>query len=147
VIILNASSSSFSFTDSPNTHIGSGFDMVDAIYPGNSSLMLNGFFNFPTGSSPYLEYKRLYDLKQNETFYVEISTDGGFTWSQVGGETVTNSKALPPTTYWQQRHIDLTTPTDYRNTNVIIRFRLDTRTATSVTGSGDGVYLTDIQVR
>ncbi|MEO8394255.1 MAG: hypothetical protein ABI700_14790, partial [Chloroflexota bacterium] len=155
-IILNATSSTFSFTDSPNPPSGSTFTLVNSIYPGNSSLMLNGFFNLAASSTPVLTYQRLYDLAANNIFTAEVSTDGGFTWAvlpqsipplpatppPVGSlETLTGpASRLPPGNYWEQRSIDLSA---YKVANVMIRFRLDTRTAS---GTGDGVYLADIRV-
>jgi hypothetical protein len=143
-IILNATSSTYSFTDSPNTPSGVGFTQVNSIYPGNSSLMLNGYFAIPSGSTTAaLSYKRLYDLGSNSTFYVEASTDGGFTWSQIATETLSGAtKRMPPGNTWQQQGAALTSST-YTGHNVIIRFRLDTRTAST---TNDGMYLTDIRI-
>ena len=137
-IVLNATSSSYSFTDSPNTPSGSSFTQVDSIYPGNSSLMLNGYFDL-TGPDRVLSYKRLYDLANNANFYVEISQDGGFSWAQLDS-IAGPANLVPPGQTWQQQSILLN---GYKTANVMIRFRLDTRTVSS---SQDGVYITDIRV-
>ncbi len=150
-IILNASGSSYSFTDSPNTYTGctsgagcvAGFQTVTSVQPGNSSLMLSGYFNFTSSTTPSLDYQRYYDLTANTKFYVETSTDGGFTWSQLGGETLTGATTRLPTSgaQWDQRAVSLSSVAG--QANVIIRFRLDTRTAAS---TGDGVYIAAVQV-
>lgn len=150
-IILNATSSRYSFTDSPNPPVGSGFNYVASVYPGNSSLMLNGFFDLSAAATPALRYKILYDLTANSFFYVEVSTDGGFSWSQLSSLTLNNTSRLPPAYDWLEVTADLrpsaTAPYNYLQPNVMIRFRLDTRTATALNGgTGDGVYLTDIRV-
>ena len=41
-----------------------GYTVVNSIYPGNSSLMLNGYFNLSDPrAEPVLTYQRLYDLE------------------------------------------------------------------------------------
>ena len=145
-IILNATSSSYSFTDSPNTPSGVGYTVVNSIYPGNSSLMLNGYFNLsdPLKPNKTLAFQRQYDLKSNNLFYVEVSTNGGFSWTQIASENLSNSSTINPTPLgWQQRSVDISSYIG-SGTNVMIRFRLDTRSASS---TGDGVYLSDIQVK
>ncbi|MBI1259754.1 MAG: hypothetical protein GC204_19985 [Chloroflexi bacterium] len=142
-IILNATNSSYSFTDSPNTPTGlpdpNAFTQVDSIYPGNSSLMLNGYLNLSAASNPVLSYQRLYDIANNGTFSVEVSTDGGFTWTIL--ESITGSaNRMLPNQNWEQSSVSLNS---YKTANVMIRFRMDTR---SVSSSQDGVYLTDIRV-
>lgn len=153
IVILNATRSSFSFTDSPNPQTGcghnpptcvNGFSTVNSTYPGNSSLMLGGVFSLPSGT-PRLEYQRLYDLPANNFFYVEVSTDGGFAWTQIGTETLSGSQRLPPSQYWESRVVPLSSYLG--QTNVMVRFRLDTRGAAATGGvTGDGIYIASVRI-
>jgi hypothetical protein len=143
VIELYATSDSYSFTDSPNTPDGGGgFTQVDSLFPGNSSLMLNGFFDLSAATNPTLNYRRTYDLDPNNTFRVEYSTNGGFIWTIVPSETQTDGLCMPtigtPPCDWQARTVALPT-----QPNVMIRFRLDTRSATD---TDDGVYIAEVEV-
>ena len=126
-IELYATSSSYSFTDSPNTPSGAGFTTVKSLFPGNSSLMLNGFFDLSTAPNRTLSYQRLYDLKAANTFYVEYSTNGGFNWTAFGSETLSNATRTIASGWQQRGPAGLTLPAQ---PNVMIRFRLDTRAAT-----------------
>ncbi|MFN8450341.1 MAG: PA14 domain-containing protein [Anaerolineae bacterium] len=152
VMILNATRSNYSFTDSPNTPYTAcspddavtcinGLTVVQSVTPGNSSLMLNGFFDLSGAGTPSLSYQRLYQLAANNFFYVEVSTDGGFNWATLTGENLSNTTRLPPGNYWDTRNIDLSS---YKQPNVMIRFRLDTRTSGGTTR--DGVYIANIRV-
>ncbi len=135
---LFATSTSYSFTDSPNTPSGTGFTTVNSLTPGNSSLMLNGYFNLVgSPNTPVLNYKTLYDMGSNSRLRSEYSTDGGFTWTQ--GQYHTGSRILASNTDW----LDVTVTLPEAN-NVMIRFRLDTR---STTNTQDGVYIANVQVR
>jgi hypothetical protein len=141
-IILNATRSSYSFTDSPDPAFPT---IVNSLYPGNSSLMLGGFFSLPAVGTPSLEYQRLYDLPANNFFYVEVSTDGGFTWTQIASETKTGAQRLPPSQYWEAQNVSLSLYSG--QSNIMIRFRLDTRGAAASGGvTGDGVYIAEIRI-
>ena len=134
---LFASSTSYTFTDSPNP-TGS---TVDSLSPGNSSLILNGYFNLVgSPNTPVLTFKALYELPWNNIFRAEYSIDGGFTWIQ--GARIDNNTRLPAADaqwVWDDRTFNLP-----QNNNVMIRFRLDTRSAGS---TGDGIFITNIEVR
>ncbi|MCC6804551.1 MAG: hypothetical protein IT319_16830, partial [Anaerolineae bacterium] len=153
VIILNATKGGYSFTDSPNTPYSAcspndgdtcinSQTVVKSDYPGNSSLMLKGFFNLSTSTTPSLQYQRLYLLPANNRFYVEVSTDGGFNWTTITSENLENTTRLPPSNYWDQRNVSLAAYNG--QAHVMIRFRLDTRSSGGTTG--DGVYISEIIV-
>ncbi len=142
-IVLNATRDAFSFTDSPNTPTGTpgGYTTVNSLRYGNSSLMLNGYFNLTGSTTPQLRYYRLWNFVNNQAMYVEVSTDGGFLWSPIDSLTPGTNSRLPPTADWDVRTVGLPA----NNAYVMIRFRLDTFSV----GSGnprDGVYITDITV-
>lgn len=152
-IILNATRGSYSFTDSPNTPYTAcspndgdtcinGLTVVKSVYRGNSSLMMNGYFSLPVSGTPSLAYQRLYQLPANNFFYVEVSTDGGFTWTTIGSETLSGTTRLPPGNYWEQRTVSLSAYSG--QAHMMIRFRLDTRGSGGTTA--DGVYVADIRV-
>lgn len=143
-VILSVTRSSFSFTDSPNQRNAfapSGFDKVVSLNYGNSSLLLNGSFDFSGLTSAQLTYDRLYELPLNNTFYVEVSTDGGYVWTPVS--TVTNSTRLLPDSTWEAQTVNLSAYAG--QPRVMLRFRLDTRSAGGG-ATGDGVYLANINV-
>ncbi len=141
VIILNATGSSYSFTDSPDPAFPT---LVNSVFPGNSSIMLNGYFDLTNSTTPSLTYRRLYQLNgDSNAFYVDVSNDGGFTWSTLNSETLTSGSRLPPGNDWDQRIVSLSSYAGPGHDNVMIRFRLDTRTATTTT---DGVYISDVHV-
>ncbi len=135
---LFATSTSYSFTDSPNTLSGGTFTTINSLTPGNSSLMLNGYFNLVgSPNTPVLSYKTLYDMGSNSRLRSEYSTDGGFTWTQ--GSSQTGTRLLTANQDW----LDVTVTLPQSN-NVMIRFRLDTR---STPTTNDGVYIANVQVR
>lgn len=143
---LSAAVNSFSISDSPNTWNGSGWVPVTSTVPGNASIMLDGFIDLSdTSRSYYLEYARMWDVSSapNNAFYVEVSTDGGFTWTTIGSETISgSSENIRPTRNWEDRIIDLTAYEG--NDTVTFRFRIDTRSATV---GDDGYFITNIAVR
>ncbi len=146
IIALSAARDTYSITDSPNTRNGSGWDIVPSTVPGNVSLMLNGFMNFSNVASNYnMQYLRMYDSDTNNAFYLEVSTDGGFTWNAIASETLTGSESpnIRPINDWQTRTVNLNAYRSVANTAVTFRFRVDSRSAST---GGDGYYITDILV-
>lgn len=132
-----------SFTDSPNSGSGASWTTVNSTQRGDSALLLNGYFNLTGFPNPSLGYQTLYTLGSQTPFYVEVSTNGGFTWSQV--DSIGASASNPITSGWQQRTINLS-GTAGNQANVMIRFRLDARAATTSTRVKDGIYLADIRL-
>ncbi|MBK8032612.1 MAG: hypothetical protein IPK17_24655 [Chloroflexi bacterium] len=143
IVSLSAAVNSYSISDSPNTWNGSGWNVVTSTVPGNVSLMLNGFIDMSNVANNYnMQYLRMYDAGTNNAFYLEVSTDGGFTWSTVGSETLSGGSAnIRPANDWQTRTVNLNA---YRGSaTVTFRFRVDTRSAST---GGDGYYVTNIVV-
>ncbi len=154
-LTLNIASGAASVTDSPNTAgTGSGSNdsgslgytsVASAIY-GYSSLVLNGVLDLSTAANPVLSYTRYYNLSTGMNFFVEFSNDGGFTWNTITAETVSGTNTpptvyLPPSNTWQQRSIAI--DSTYRTARFCVRFRLDTRTASTML---DGVWIGSVQV-
>jgi hypothetical protein len=152
VIILDAGSSSFSFTDSPPA---SKTEAVSSIPYGNSSLLLNGVLNLnkPSGMlanqwKPGLRFYTLYDLDAGSSAHVEVSIDGGLTWIQddlaipaascpatafcdptiFGSSDPTKDWMPGPGKDWQWRALNLTAYGSRPGNNnfVVLRFRLNT---------------------
>lgn len=141
-ITFNASRNATSFTDSPNIPTGTpgGYTTVNSLRYGDSSLLLNGYFNLSGSSGPVLRYYRLWNFVNQQAMYVEYSTNGGFTWTQVDTLKPGTDSNLPPVENWEQRTVNLPA-----NPYVMIRFRMDTYSV----GNGnprDGVYIADITV-
>ncbi len=121
------------------TCLPGGYQVVNSVHPGNSSLMLKGYLDLSGAANPTMSYQRLYGLSNNSTLYVETSTDGGFTWNPIGSETRSNATLLPPSNVWEQRMVNLP-----KAARVMVRFRVDTRSAGT---TADGVYIADIQIQ
>lgn len=150
-IAMNASTSQFSFTDSPNPTGGSQVypDYVrNSVTYGDSALVLNGYINTSAVSGVQsLYYRRIYWLGADMVLYTEISDDGGFTWSTE--DTVWGYEELLPVAGddWTAETTpdtwDLVTITLPEAERVMIRFRLETFSSTDLR---DGVYISDIRV-
>lgn len=82
VIIVTAGSTSFSFTDSPKQGNGPAFPEVPSVPYSNSSLILDGVFDLSTTTAPIIQYYTYYET--NGIARYEVTTDGGFTWTQEG---------------------------------------------------------------
>lgn len=81
-LILSLGSSSFSFTDSPKQASGAAFPEIPAAPRSESSLIFNGVFDLKDAVAPILRYYTYHEL--GGTARVEVSTDGGFTWTRNG---------------------------------------------------------------
>jgi hypothetical protein len=140
ILALGVRADDYSFTDSPNTPTGvGGFTQVNSIRYGNSSLMLNGYFNLSSAPNRQLQYYRVWDLANNQVFRLDVSTDGGFNWSNQSSEEVWGAwTRMPPSNPWERRTLTLPSAA-----NVMIRFRMDT---TNGATTDDGVYIDDITV-
>jgi len=77
-----------SFTDSPETGPDENQE-VGAVQRSNSSLIFNGVFDLTGATNPILEYYTYHEL--GGTARVELSTDGGFTWAPLPGDSNYNS--------------------------------------------------------
>jgi hypothetical protein len=113
-------------------------------------MMLNGTFDLSSAPNRRLNYDRIWNLATNQSFHIDISTDGGFTWVRAddvaayagsdGGESVWgNWTHMPPSNSWQRREVILP-----QSANVMFRFRMDTIAGSS---TSDGVYIDNISVQ
>lgn len=152
VVILSVGRNNFSFGDSPRAGNGPSFPVVNSVRHGNSSLLLRRPLLLQGVTNPVLEYFTRYNL--GGTANVEVSLNGGFTWTQVGlnQNCPSGSQCAPSFTGnyptwssqnqypndWQKRQHDLR---QYVDREILIRFRLNT--ANSV---GEGWFITEIQV-
>ena len=94
-------------------------DSPDGNYPNNaySVLMTNGFFDLSAATFPVLTFWHKYYMEYRDYIYVEISTDGGITWTN---ELPTTGNRQYQST-WTQVMVDLS---DYKASSVMVRFRL-----------------------
>lgn len=159
VIIVQAGNNSFSFSDSPRPSPTS--DIVYSVPFGNSSLLLDGLLNLnaPAGMPsslwiPKLEYYTLYDFASGTSARVEVSIDGGFTWTQNNlhrncpsgascSATISGETTRVPPSDWQWRVHDLRSYANRPgNINFLnLRFRL-----TTLNNTWAGWWITDISV-
>jgi len=133
VLIMTVGGSNFSFTDSPKQGAGPAFPDIAAVPRANSSLIMDGTLDLRGTTSPVFQYRTLYELEGAAN--AEVSTDGGFTWTQtgftdaLGADTnfqsggFSNTTLVPVSnTNWVIRRHNLTR---YIDTQLMIRFRLD----------------------
>ena len=96
-IILTIGTNSFSFTDSPKQGTGAGFPDVPAIPRASSSMIFDGVFDLTNATNPIVQYYTLYELGGRAR--VEVSIDGGFTW------TSANLQGVPPSGFFTSNWI------------------------------------------
>jgi len=137
VLIATTGGSSFSFTDSPKQIPSPNqSDDAQAQPNSNSSLVLKGTLDLAGTTNPIIEYYTLYETWG--TLRVEVSTDGGFTWTEDGlrdsyveqssGATINVDDPSwggdwhRPARDWRRRRHNLT---DYVGEQIMLRFRYD----------------------
>jgi hypothetical protein len=145
------------FTDSPNNAtcssgcLPSGYGLIRSATESYATLTLNGVVDLRTSvtSNPRLNYRRYYDLTTNNSFRVQYSVDGGFTWltfdaspTYEANENLTGNVSRLPPNDWDARSIDLNNAA-FRVQNFTIRFLLDTR-ANDLGTNDDGAWVSDI---
>jgi len=127
---LFAHSGGFSVNDSPGKSYANNV---------NTSLTMNFGMDLSSTDAATLFFWTLYFLEENKDFgYVEVSTDGGNTWEQLG-EAITGVKAP-----WVQESRSLTKYTGPGFNDVRIRFRM-TSNSTQATPLF-GWFIDDIKV-
>lgn len=148
-IILSTGGSSFSFTDSPKQGAGPAFLDRPSVPYSNSSLISDGLIDLTGTDNPILQFYSYHEV--DGTARVEVSVDGGFTWTSSGlrdnitdgGGNVTDSNFDDPTyggtwvpgqsgvTDWNRRRYNLTR---YAGQRIMLRFRFDRQNR----GGGNG---------
>lgn len=152
LVQLQIGSNNRSFSDSPRDD--NNDPVVNSRLNSNLSMVLNAVVTIPSSASsvvPRLGYYMYYDLAAGQQFFTEISSDGGFTWSQTGltsGTCPANATCnpnqagensyLPNDGDWQFRSLNLSS---YKGQNITFRFRLLTGST-----SYDGVWIADIRI-
>lgn len=139
VIQMIASTGSFSYSDSPKV-TGGGTPDVPPIPRANTSLLGRHIFDlngFDTTNIPVLEIHTKYRIRGSASANVEVSSDGGFTWSQTNlskdafgvnysGATWDGVSSgfdnQPDSSAWQVRQFNLNS---FEGRHVIIRMRFD----------------------
>jgi hypothetical protein len=131
VLTVDTGSTAYSFTDSPKQGVGGSFPDIPTIANSNSSMILDGSIDLTGTTDPYLEYYTLYEIRG--TARVEVSTDGGHTWTESGlqdpaGAAVMADPSWGNSTYmsevpdWQENRHNLA---DYVDQIIMVRFRMD----------------------
>lgn len=162
-LIVDTGSTSYSFTDSPKQGAGTSFPDIPTIANSNSSLILDGALDLTETTNPILEYYTIYEMQGSAR--VEVSTDGGFTWTQSGlqdgfGSEVMDSPTWGATAYiaddtadppqdWERRRHNLV---NYVGQTIMIRFRMDNDNLEVMDFTTDytpyvSLWVTDIRVR
>lgn len=117
---------SHSWTDSPSGNYGNNINVaLRTAAPIYISTVI---------TTPVLSFWQKYALESGyDNGYIEISTDGGNSWTQLGSH-ITGSNLT-----WHQVERDLSA---YKGQNVLVRFRI--QTDSSITD--DGWYIDDVKV-
>lgn len=100
----------------------------------NASLTLEGTIDTSGLSSARLYYTHMFDFGSGDVGRIELSKDGGHSWTTIWNYTGTDLT-------WRTRSVSL--PSGFLNQKINIRFRVDARVDSSV---GDGWYLDDIMI-
>lgn len=87
------------------------------VHGSNASMTLEGLINLAGLDRPYLRFDQKRSVGSGDVFYVEVSTDGGYTWRSVANWN--NDQ-----TDWTTSLVDLSS---YKNQRINIRFRVDAR--------------------
>lgn len=135
VIAFGMSGASASFSDSPMLVPSNNIaDREPVNYYSNTSLILDGLLDLRASNAPVINYYALHEIDDvSSTGYLEVSTDGGFTWTQdnlrdritVNGtqfDARSNTSFSYNRTDWEER---LNTLDDYTGRLISLRFRLD----------------------
>ncbi len=168
---FSVTDSNFAFTDSPNTANGSGgYDVVKSASYSDTALLLDGALDLKLIKNPIMQYYTEYEIGSTNPSTatlarVEVSNDGGFTWTQSGLSTSFGASTMDdPTimggsqlTSWLFKKHNLTAYAGLDSGGnprsgfgyLNLRFRLTTQAepdAISVTGWHDGWYITEITI-
>ncbi len=154
VIIVTAGVNNFSFTDTPKGGNTSSFPVINSTQYGDSSLILSRPIDLSGTTLPVLQFYTRYKMG-GAIGTVEVSTDGGFTWttdnlsSNTGGFSCPSGATCSPVVQWQEwnddpsiwqlRQLNLSSYVPYGLIN--LRFHLVTSTSVN-----DGWYITDIAI-
>lgn len=114
------------------THVYHDSPGGDYLHGSNAAMTLEGTIDLTGASNPYLTFWNRRLRGPSDYFRVEVSTDGGYTWSSVQRWTGDVG--------WQKESVSLRS---YRGSRINIRFRIDARLDSRV---DDGWYIDDIQV-
>ncbi len=137
-LFLNVARLGSSFSDSPNWNgVDASINSVDSLQPSKTSMMLNGYFNTSGVANPTLRFTWIARQDTGTRLFVDVSTDGGFTWTVAPASWNTGDTRFPADFAWQSAAVSLP-----QAASVMIRFRYNTDADTS-----DGVYISDIDVR
>ena len=121
-----AFSGSHAWSDSPGTNYGNGISA--------QSLTLVSPIDLTSASSPVLSFVHSYMFAAGDSGYVEISADGGSSWTALDSFTNGDSDS------WLTERIDLSSWT--WSDDVLVRFRITTDPSTTA----DGWHVDDISV-
>lgn len=123
--IFNIEGESKMFTDSPSGNYDRRTESV---------VELEGLVNIPASSNYTLYWDQRYDLGNNHRINLDVSTDGGFTWTTIYQRTSGTDLN------WETMTADLT---PYAGNLVTFRFRLDALTSD---GPREGWWIDNIRI-
>ncbi len=137
-------------------------DFIPANYLSNTSIVYDGLIDLRTANKPVLNYYTTYALSNiNATAYLEVSNDGGFTWSESGLQGIVTTSdgtsfSATGSTNWSGTEDNWVfrqnTLESYNGELIGMRFRLDVGAGLNQMQTqenndrGDGVYIDEVLV-
>ncbi|MFH0991063.1 MAG: FG-GAP-like repeat-containing protein [bacterium] len=108
-------------------------------YPanGNATITLATSLNLSSAIAPVLRFWHKYSLGSNDNYFVEVSTNGGSSWTTLKSFYPYSSGAIQST--WTLEQYDLK---NYRGTTVKVRFSLES----DGTNQSDGWNIDDVSI-
>lgn len=130
------------FEDGGSARVKVDFEVATGVYSdspagnyvhgSNASMTLEGVIDLAGLSNPTLRFSQNRARGNSDTFYVEVSTNGGYTWNELT-KYIDNQS-------WTSTDLSLSA---YVGQRINIRFRLDARTNTGV---ADGWTIDNIRI-
>ena len=98
---LSVGSFFFSFTSQPPNGVGRlASDQVPTMLYSNASMIYKGVFDLRQSTKPVIQYYTFYEFGNGNVGYLEVSVDGGFTWTQEGLRGSAAPSSLWATNWW-----------------------------------------------
>jgi hypothetical protein len=101
------------------------------------------YFSIPANSSVNVSFYANWSLDAASHFYAETSTDGGFTWKTVIGDTQVTPKVQPN---WTQFNFTIDNATSSAINQAMVKWVLDSRSDAPGISTSTGVWLDQINI-
>lgn len=106
------------------------------LHQTDNYLELEGEIDLTSSVDPVLLIEHRYNIGSSDYIVIEVSTDKGFTWTQIGGSQIWNSTNWN----WSEPYYDMAA---FAGQEIVLRFRLN---ALSNSGVADGWWIDNIRI-